>query len=96
MTLLDAEELNPPFTAAQIVELEFTAASTVKMLQSDAQVVCDQIVSMFHMALQYCGGNLIGSSSIKLLSRPDPLEGRVESKRRESGDLLWKSLGHHL
>ena len=37
-----------------------------------------------------------GSSSCKLLSRPDSFERRVESKRRTSGDLLWKSLGHYL
>ena len=39
LTMLDAEELSPLFSAAQIVELESTAASMVKMLESDAQVV---------------------------------------------------------
>ena len=36
LTMLDAEELNPLSSAAQIVELESTAASMVKMLESDA------------------------------------------------------------
>ena len=40
LTMLDAEELSPLSLAAQIVELEFTAVSMVKMLESDAQVVC--------------------------------------------------------
>ena len=31
----------------QIVELESTTASTVKMLESDAQVVCDYMTSLF-------------------------------------------------
>ena len=39
LTMLDAEELSPLFSAAQIVELESTPASTVKMLESDVQVV---------------------------------------------------------
>ena len=39
-TMLDAEEPSPLFSAAQIMELVSTAASTVKMLESDAQVVC--------------------------------------------------------
>ena len=61
------------------------------MLESDAQVVWNA----------FYGRNVVidvnfGSSSCKLLSRPDPFERRVESKRRTSGDLLWKSLGHHL
>ena len=37
-----------------------------------------------------------GSSSCKLLSRPDPFERRVESERRTSGNLLWAGLGHYL
>ena len=36
LTMLDAEELNPLSSAAQIVELESTAASMGKMLESDA------------------------------------------------------------
>jgi len=47
LTMLDAEELSPLFSAAHIVELEFTAANTVKMLESDAQVVCDYVTSLF-------------------------------------------------
>ena len=49
-----------------------------------------------YVALWYCGGNLIGSSSIKLYGWPYSLERRIESKRRESGDLHQQSLGHHL
>ena len=41
LTMLDAEELSPLFSAAQIVELEFIAANTVEMLESDVQVVCN-------------------------------------------------------
>ena len=37
-TMLDAEELSPFSSTAQIMELESTAANTVKMLESDAQV----------------------------------------------------------
>ena len=40
LTMLDAEELSRLSSPAQIMELEFTAASTVKMLESDAQVAC--------------------------------------------------------
>ena len=47
LTMLDAEEPSLFSSAAQIVELESTAASTVKMLESDAQVVCDCVVSVF-------------------------------------------------
>ena len=41
LTMLDAEAPSPLSSAAQIVELVSIAASTVKMLESDAQVVCD-------------------------------------------------------
>ena len=41
LTMLDAEELSLLFSAAQIVELEFIAANTVEMLESDVQVVCN-------------------------------------------------------
>ena len=47
LTMLDAEGPSPLFSAAQIVELEFTAASTVKMLESDAQVVCVDVIPLF-------------------------------------------------
>ena len=40
LTMLDAEELNPLSSAAQIKELVSTAASTVKMLELDAEVFC--------------------------------------------------------
>ena len=92
LTMLDAEELSHLSSAALIKELEYTAANTVKMLELDAQVVWNA----------FYGRNVVieiwfsCSSSCKLLSRPDPLEGRVESKRRKSRDLLRKSLGHHL
>ena len=39
---------------------------------------------------------LIGSSSNKLHLWPDSSNGRIESKRRESGNLLWKHMGHRL
>ena len=39
---------------------------------------------------------IIGSSPIKLYGWPYSLERRIESKRRESGDLHQQSLGHHL
>ena len=39
LTMLDAEELSLLSSAAQIVELESTAATMVKMLESDVQVV---------------------------------------------------------
>ena len=38
LTMLDAEERSPLFSAAQIVELVSTAANTVKMLESNAEV----------------------------------------------------------
>ena len=41
LTMLDAEELSPLSSAAQIKELESTAADTVTMLEWDAKVVCD-------------------------------------------------------
>ena len=47
LTMLDAEELSPLSSAAQIVELEFTAVSMVKMLESNAQVVHDYMASLF-------------------------------------------------
>ena len=47
LTMLDAQELSPLSSTAQIVELESTTASTVKMLGSDAQVVCDYMTSLF-------------------------------------------------
>ena len=47
LTMLDAEGLNLLFSAAQIMELESTAASTVKMLESDAQVVCVDVIPLF-------------------------------------------------
>ena len=40
LTMLDAEELSPLSSAAQIVELESTAVSMVKMLELDAEVFC--------------------------------------------------------
>ena len=40
LTMLDAKELSHCSSAAQIMELVSTAASTVKMLESDAQVLC--------------------------------------------------------
>jgi len=46
LTMLDAEGLSLLSSAAHIVELEFTAASTVKMLESDAQVVCVDVMSL--------------------------------------------------
>ena len=39
-TKLDAEELSPHSLIVYIVELESTAAATVKMLESHVQVVC--------------------------------------------------------
>ena len=41
LTMLDAEERSLFSSAAQIVELEFTAANILKMLELDAQVLCD-------------------------------------------------------
>ena len=38
LTMLDAEEPSPLFSAAQIMELVSTAANTVKMLESNAEV----------------------------------------------------------
>ena len=40
LTMLDAEELSPLSSAAQIKELVSTAANTVKMLELDAEVFC--------------------------------------------------------
>ena len=47
LTMLDAQGLSPLSSAAQIVELVSTAASIVKMLELDVQVVCDYVVSVF-------------------------------------------------
>ena len=47
LTVLDVQGLSLLSSAAQIMELESTAASTVKMLESDVQVVCDCVVSVF-------------------------------------------------
>ena len=41
LTMLDAEEWSLFSSAAQIMELEFTAANILKMLELDAQVLCD-------------------------------------------------------
>ena len=54
LTMLDAQGLNPLSSAAQIVELESTAANTVKMLESDAQVACDYVVSVFLTQCKQC------------------------------------------
>ena len=38
LTMLDAQEVSPLFSAAQIVELVSTAVNTVKMLELNAEV----------------------------------------------------------
>ena len=55
--------------------------------------LCDITFHVFQCCLIYL---FIDSSSIKLLWWPDPLERRIDSKRRKSGDLFWESLGHYL
>ena len=67
LTMLDAEELSPLSSAAQIMGLVSTAASTVKMLESDAQVVCDCMTSLFTFFSTVLIYLFIDSSSIKLL-----------------------------
>ena len=67
LTMLDAQGLSPLSSAAQIMELVSIAASTVKMLESDAQVVCDYMTSLFTFCSAILIYLLIDSSSIKLL-----------------------------
>ena len=47
LTMLDVEAPSPLSSAAQIKELVSTTANTVKMLESDAQVFCVDVVLLF-------------------------------------------------
>ena len=67
LTMLDAVELSPLSSAAQIMELVCIAANTVKMLESDAQVVCDYVTSLFTFCSTVLVYLLIDSSSSNLL-----------------------------
>ena len=52
LTMLDAEELSPLFSAAQIVELVSTAVNTVKMLELNAEVFA--IYNLVFSSLDVC------------------------------------------
>ena len=73
LTMLDAEEPSPLSSVALIVELEFTAAPTMKMQELDAQV---DILHLYNDN-SYIELRLIASSSIKLYGWPDSFDGRI-------------------
>ena len=52
LTMLDAEELSPLFSAAQIMELVSTAVNTVKMLELNAEVFA--IYNLVFSSLDVC------------------------------------------
>ena len=52
LTMLDAQEVSPLFSAAQIVELVSTAVNTVKMLELNAEVFA--IYNLVFSSLDVC------------------------------------------
>ena len=85
LTMLDAQEVSLLFSAAQIVELVSTAANTLMILQSDAQVLCDYTLSLFilyHLCICVFGWSIVPSNctdgQIRLRGGLNQREGRVE------------------
>ena len=82
LTMLDVQGLSPLSSAAQIVELESTAASTVKMLESGVWVrsCCNHsfkdMYTISSFSFLFC---LVLCSFNELHLWPDPLERRIKS-----------------
>ena len=64
LTMLDAEELSPLSSAAQIVELVSTAANTVKMLELVAKVFCLELSFQLSSYLDVCFGLLLCDETV--------------------------------